>query len=449
MSAGADSAGAGGRCAAGWRAAEVEEELPGLRLLVGDALHARPQALTGDSPPEVRERLRELSNRFRGARAVGIRREPVPAAYRVFFRQIGLDPDVVRTPIEAAVMERMLRGGFLGSSLLADVLLIALLDTCVPVWALDSESLDGELGIRASGDGEPLGRAADAPALPAGRLVVADSSAALAVLFGELAPGHQPRTGSTRVTLFAVQVEGVPTLYAEESLWACRAALSSHERPATAPASPGALVESASCRRGGGCDQLRAATHRSQRAGSGADRRSRSRPCRLAAREPHPTGINARRGRACREGFAAGTDRASQRERSAIVAERFPHIPAPVASGREVRTGGPTLLDLGELERVRDALAADIQELHARVDERVERERRAREQLQQMQLDPGSYKFARLPVRDLGQGVCGVWEVRPRLGLIGMLAGWWQLKLSSGCPLARGSRSTRDPGSQR
>jgi len=27
------------------------------------------------------------------------------------------------------------------------------------------------------------------------------------------------------VTLFAVQVAGVPTLYAEESLWTCRAAL--------------------------------------------------------------------------------------------------------------------------------------------------------------------------------------------------------------------------------
>ena len=62
-----------------------------------------------------------------------------------------------------------------------------------------------------------------------------------------------------------------------------------------------------------------------------------------------------------------------------------------------------------------------------------------------MRLEPGRYKFARLPVRDLGQGGCGVWEVRPRLGLIGMLAGWWQLKLSSGCPLARGSRSTRGP----
>jgi hypothetical protein len=55
-----------------------------------------------------------------------------------------------------------------------------------------------------------------------------------------------------------------------------------------------------------------------------------------------------------------------------------------------------------------------------------------------MKLEPGRFRHVRLPVRDLGQGGCGVWHVRPRLGLIGMLAGWWQLKLSSGCPLPRG-----------
>jgi len=37
---------------------------------------------------------------------------------------------------------------------------------------------------------------------------------------------------------------------------------------------------------------------------------------------------------------------------------------------------------------------------------------------------------------ELGEGGCGVYQVRPRLGLIGMLAGWWHVKLSSGCPLA-------------
>src|SRR5208282_3812119 len=109
----------------------------------------------------------------------------------------------------------------------------------------------------------------------------------------------------------------------------------------------------------------------------------------------------------------------------------------------------PRMPDLGELERERDRLAARLQELRRAVQARSEHERRAHELLERMKLEPRSYKFASLPVRDLGQPGCGVWSVRPRLGLIGMLAGWWQLKLSSGCPLARGSRSTRDPGSQR
>ena len=73
------------------------------------------------------------------------------------FAHIGLDPDIVRTPIEAAVLERMLRGGFLSGGLLSDVLLIALIDTGVAVWALDAESVDGPLGIVSSGEGERLG----------------------------------------------------------------------------------------------------------------------------------------------------------------------------------------------------------------------------------------------------------------------------------------------------
>ena len=88
--------------AIGWCAREVEDELPDLHLMTDELQCARPGSLTDRSPREIEGRLRELSNRFRGPRAVEIRREPVPAAYRVFFRQIGLDPDVVRTPIEAA-----------------------------------------------------------------------------------------------------------------------------------------------------------------------------------------------------------------------------------------------------------------------------------------------------------------------------------------------------------
>ncbi len=209
----------------GWRTPEIERELPGLRLLSCEIEVGRREPLTGDSPPDIEERLRELSNRVRGARAIGVRTEPVPAAYRVFFRQIGMDPDVERTPIEEAMLERMVRGGFLTGGLLDDVLLIALIDTGVPVWALDGDRVDGALGIRAASDGEQLGRAADPPLLPEGRLVVADAQSAVAVLFGAPASSHRARARTRRLTLFVVQVPGVPDLYAEESLWSAASSL--------------------------------------------------------------------------------------------------------------------------------------------------------------------------------------------------------------------------------
>ncbi len=208
--------------ALGWRAPEVERELPQLRLLHSRATLGRAGENRRASPRKVRRRLEELSDRFRGAQAVGVRREPVPTAYRVFYRQIGLDPEVARTPIEAAVLDRMLKGGFLSGSLLEDVLLIALIDTGVPIWALDAAAVQGALGVRLSQEGEPLGRAGDAWSLPAGRLVVADESAALGLLFGDLASDCEAGGRTREVALFAVQVSGVPTLYVEEALWICR-----------------------------------------------------------------------------------------------------------------------------------------------------------------------------------------------------------------------------------
>ena len=99
-----------------------------------------------------------------------------------------------------------------------------------------------------------------------------------------------------------------------------------------------------------------------------------------------------------------------------------------------VEACGPRLLDLGELELIRDDLASRLREAELAGEQLAERQAAARVLLQQMLLEPGHHRFTRIPLRELGEPGCGVWHVRPRLGLIGMLAGWWQVKLSSGCP---------------
>jgi hypothetical protein len=106
----------------------------------------------------------------------------------------------------------------------------------------------------------------------------------------------------------------------------------------------------------------------------------------------------------------------------------------------------PRLLDLGELERVRDQLAERVRGARVTIAERADLQVAHRLYLEQMLLDPAKHRFARVSCRDLGEPGCGVWYVRPRLGLIGMLMGWWQVKLSSGCPLRRGRGLSPRPG---
>jgi hypothetical protein len=121
-----------------------------------------------------------------------------------------------------------------------------------------------------------------------------------------------------------------------------------------------------------------------------------------------------------------------ERQLSGVVAAGFPHIEPLDWETSEFRA--PRLLSLGELERLRDGLAARVEHARRQAQSRAELARRSQALLEEMKRDPRRHKFVRLPVADLGQGGCGYWDVRPRLGLIGMLAGWWQVKLSSGCP---------------
>lgn len=195
-------------------------EFPGLRLS-WVTVDARPRP----SPRPVRQRLGTMSNRYHGASVVAMRTQPIPRAYRSFFRQIGLDPDVNRIPSEEIAVARLLHGGLRVEGLPADALRIALVETGVPVWALDADHVDvAGLGLRLSVAGEPFG--IDHHPLGARRLVVADARAAHALLFGPIAPGHEVRRTTSRLTLFAVGVEGVPDIHLEEALWICADVLS-------------------------------------------------------------------------------------------------------------------------------------------------------------------------------------------------------------------------------
>jgi hypothetical protein len=132
---------------------------------------------------------------------------------------------------------------------------------------------------------------------------------------------------------------------------------------------------------------------------------------------------------------------ALERQLSDAMATAFgqsaPRAPAGAAPPPgAARPRAPRVLDLGELEAVRDDLAARLSDAGACLTELGERQEAARVRLERMLLEPGRHRFARVTSRELGEGGCGVYRVRPRLGLVGMFMGWWQVKLSSGCPLA-------------
>jgi len=195
----------------------LRAELPGL----GVVSLALPAPSARRSPDGVRAHLDALSVRFRGADALALRQRPIPHAYRVCFRHVGLDPDTTRTPVEAAAIERLVQGGFVSRGLLDDALTIALVETGVPLWALDADAVHGELWLRLATRGERLGGDAQAPTLPDGQIVVADARAPLAPLFGEPAPALLPGRRTDRLLLFALRVEGVTRVHVEEALWQC------------------------------------------------------------------------------------------------------------------------------------------------------------------------------------------------------------------------------------
>ena len=139
------------------------------------------------------------------------------------------------------------------------------------------------------------------------------------------------------------------------------------------------------------------------------------------------------------ERAARGTlrDQISHLERELVSAclDACPRLtpPPPVRS-----LSGPRMLSLGELERVRDELAGRLAHVRGDADAQILRQAESRALLERMYADPPAHKWLRISNAQLGEPGCKHFHVRPRLGPVGVLAGWWHVKVSSGCPLAWG-----------
>src|SRR5829696_3884370 len=87
-------------------------------------------------------------------------------------------------------------------------------------------------------------------------------------------------------------------------------------------------------------------------------------------------------------------------ELAAHAAETSPRDEIVWATGRR---GGPRVLGLGELERVRDDLAERLHAVRVALAERAEREARMRDLLERMLRDPGRHRYVRVTQADVGQ----------------------------------------------
>jgi hypothetical protein len=138
---------------------------------------------------------------------------------------------------------------------------------------------------------------------------------------------------------------------------------------------------------------------------------------------------------------AARTDLRAQiarleRELARVAASAYPRLDMSPVTPYMRR--GPRVLALGELEQVRDALADRLSSLRTAAVVQAEEQADAREELARMLADPPAHPGRRMTNTQLGLPGCTVYAVVPRFGVLGRLASWWQVKISSGCPLVWG-----------
>ena len=219
-------------------------------------------------------------------------------------------------------MRRLMHGGFESRGALEDALLLAVVETGVPIWALDDATLDGPLGIREARSGEqrprPDGFADD---LPAG------------------APRGRRRRWAGRRRCSASRTPGMPSRAARSGFASSR-------------------FRSAGFRT---CTSRRRSGRRSKPAGRGRARLGAV----VVLIDPYAQdltlGLVSRAGRAGRAAHAARIrSRASRRQLADCVAIGVLSARWRGSVQRRGRLRARVLLGIAELERVRDDLAGRL-----------------------------------------------------------------------------------------
>jgi DNA/RNA-binding domain of Phe-tRNA-synthetase-like protein len=198
----------------GWIEGELAAEFPGLDVYAL-TVAARPVK----TPDAIRERMRDLAGRITGAKVVQARRDTVPWSYRVLWRRLGVDPDSDRTPVEALMVQRLRDGGLPSRGMPIDAIVVATLETGVPVVVFDAAKVHGEPGLRPAAPGESIGGVEGE--LRAGEVIYADERAPLARLDGEVATDRATGDETTEMLVCALAAAAVSQVEIDEALWTC------------------------------------------------------------------------------------------------------------------------------------------------------------------------------------------------------------------------------------
>jgi hypothetical protein len=117
-----------------------------------------------------------------------------------------------------------------------------------------------------------------------------------------------------------------------------------------------------------------------------------------------------------------------------VRSEAFPLVDLPTGARAMPEVGPPRLLNLCALEETRDALAERLSKAQSYLKRQRADQVKKRAILEEMLAAPADFKWCKISQAEVGEPGCGAWHSRPVLGVVGMFMGWWQVKVSSGCP---------------